>query len=153
MLRTVIFVVSLWISAVYSASRGIIVVPGLGRADRLRTVVSNLKLLEHKYIKGRHHQWDCIVYVYADRTDESFWSHTEELDYVRSVCSIVENVNKRVTENLFMLQPTLLRASYSRVFILLDDCKLEEEAGSFDLSGMLRVMKHNNLTVVSPLVR
>lgn len=106
-------------------SRGLIVIPGLGRADRLQTVVYNLKLLESKYINGsKQFKWDCIVYIYAPRTETSFWSETKEIEYIYSLCKVIENPNKRFTENLFMLQPALIKASYQRVFILLDDCKL-----------------------------
>ncbi len=132
-------------------SKGLIVIPGLGRADRLQTVVSNLKLLEKKYINGAY-TWDCVIYVYAPRTEVSFWSMKSELDYVQSLCKILENPNKRVTENLYMLQPALIKDTYSRVFILLDDCKLLGN-DSFDMWKLLRAMKQNNLTVISPLVR
>jgi len=100
--------------------QGIIVIPGLGRADRLQTVVSNIKLLEHNHIKNLNYKWDCVVYVYAERSDTSFWSHSSEISYVQSLCTIIENVNKRVTENLYMLQPALIKRSYIRVFIMLD---------------------------------
>ncbi len=75
-----------------------------------------------------------------------------ELGYVQSLCKIIENPNKRVTENLYMLQPALIKDSYIRVFVLLDDCKLLVN-DSFDMWKLLRAMKQNNLTVISPLVR
>lgn len=54
-------------------TRGLMIVPGLGRADRLNTVVANLKLLNAE-LNGKKYKWDCVVYVYAPRSDESFWS-------------------------------------------------------------------------------
>ena len=62
--------------------RGLIVVPGLGRPDRLQTVVANLHMLDihnkelYKYT-DRHGNdvqllWDCIVYTYADQRHKVF---------------------------------------------------------------------------------
>ena len=82
---------------------GLVVIPGLGRADRLDTVLHNLRMLagggyltKRTVKKGRqgvknsqsdsstgrdsistgrdhqHHQqqqWDCVIYIYADRND------------------------------------------------------------------------------------
>lgn len=152
--------VLVFIALVHIASgwRGLIVVPGLGRADRLKTVIDNLKLLERDYINGKRYKWDCIVYVYAPRSETSFWSLKEKIDYIQSLCTIVENPNGRVTANLFLLQPALIRNSYSRIFILLDDQKLVSNTKSvdgrdaFDLQFMMKIMRQNNLTVLSPLV-
>lgn len=144
---------------VSSVSRGLIIVPGLGRPDRLTTVVENFRNLysrsSYKDFGGQQDTafdlyWDCIVYIYAPRTEESFWSMKKELKYVEDLCTIIENPNKRVTDNLYMVQPSLLKRSYSKVFIFLDDCKFME---SFDLQKLLTIMHHNNLTVASPLVQ
>lgn len=132
-------------------SKGLIIIPGLGRSDRVNVVIHNLQLLE-QYIRPQ--RWDCTVYVYAPRTDTSFWSLDNELQYIRSLCTIIENPKKLVTENLYMSQPALIKHIYSRIFILLDDCKLQafNNSNTFDLNFILRVMKYNNLTVVSPKI-
>ena len=132
--------------------RGILVIPGLGRSDRLDIVVYNIKQL----VAGNHilkinngdsldeisvktesekntdldlygNSWDCLIYIYAEKTNSNFtdfWSKTKELDYLKLYCDIVENPNKMVTENLYMVQPKTLELSYKYVFILLDDCRL-----------------------------
>ncbi len=149
-IELILFAVVVLCHGNWADSRGLVVVPGLGREDRLKTVVSNLKLLEKDYINGKNNQkWDCVIYVYAPRYD-SFWS-LSDIQYVQSLCKIVENPNKRVTENLYMLQPALIRSAYSKVLILLDDCRLPGN-DSFDLVSMLRTMKQNDLTVISPMV-
>ena len=75
---------------------GLVVIPGLGRADRLDTVLHNLRMLagggyltKRTVKKGRqgqknnrpdqsndnsspssqNQQWDCVIYIYADRND------------------------------------------------------------------------------------
>lgn len=147
------------ISSIKPSSRklvksGLLVIPGLGRADRLTTVVENLALLENNYLKFG---WDCIIYIYAPHNATDFWEKKRELSYISSLCNIVENTNKRVTENLYMVQPALLRDTYERIFILLDDCKLipsdsTESLASpyFDLAKLVRIMERNYLTVASP---
>ena len=145
--------------------RGLLVVPGVGRGDRLLTLISSLKLLEHDYLAGSAATWDCIVYIYAAPEVTEFWNRKNELAYLRSVCKTVENTNKRVAENLHLVQPALIRHTYSHVFVLLDDCKLlsdldgpsninniNERAASFNLQRMLSVMEWNNLTIASPRV-
>lgn len=136
---------------------GLIVVPGLGRKDRLETVVNNLKHLEDSIMSRR---WDCVVYTYGareytsgDKQDSYFWSKANEagLDFVRSFCTIVENQGKRVTEHLHMVQPALIKSSYKYVFVLLDDCKIESSA-AFSLDGMIAVMERNKLTAASPRI-
>jgi hypothetical protein len=135
--------------------KGLLVIPGLGRIDRLKTVVNNLKLLNRDYLSGKNDSlWDCIVYIYAQRTDTEFWNQNKELNYITSFCDIVENPNKKVTENLHMVQPFLINNIYEYIFILLDDCKLiaREDDDTFDLNKILHVMNINNLTVASPMV-
>jgi hypothetical protein len=98
------------------------------------------------------------VYVYAPREDRSFWGSVEvieSLKYVRSVCEIVEHPNKRVTDNLRLVQPSLIKRTYNHIFILLDDCKLapsSTEALSWDLQKVLDVMAYNRLTVATPRI-
>lgn len=140
--------------------RGIIVVPGLGRPDRLFTVIDNLRKLhlENAYTtfdangNKRDMYWDCVVYIYADRTETQFWSMKKELEVLYSLCDIVENPNKRVAENMYMFQPALLKTAYSKVFLFLDDCKFSGEK-TFELQKLLTVMHYNNLTVASPMVK
>jgi len=134
---------------------GLVVVPGLGRKDRLDTVVNNIRNLEGVL---RSKRWDCIIYTYAQREfveadayARYFWSNTMELKYLSSLCTIVENPGKRVTEHLHMVQPALIRSVYEYVFVLLDDCKIESME-SFQLDGMVSIMKENRLTVASPKI-
>ena len=152
-------------------NKGIIVIPGLGRVDRLTIVVNNLKRIysrNEEYSSSSsssisHHnnnsssrgdndyQWDCIIYIYASREMNSiFWNQINNLQYLSTVCEVVEVPNKRVAENLHMLQPALIKNYYSRVFLLLDDCIL---TSSFDLNRLLLIMDKNELTVISPAVR
>jgi hypothetical protein len=77
---------------------------------------------------------------------------TAELRYLYSRCSVVENTNHKVTENLFMVQPALVQGQYSKVFILFDDIKLVGPGTVFDFHKLIRVMERNNLTVVSPQI-
>ena len=127
---------------------GLIVIPGLGRSDRLQTVIHNLNMLRN-YIGS---SWDCVVYIYAPREDALFWEETEKLDYVRKRCRIVEHPRKRFTENLFLVQPALLKSCYKYLFILLDDQKLLGGT-QFPLDKMLEIMEFNSLSVASPKVR
>ena len=140
---------------IYSAERespGLIVIPGLGRADRLKNVVSNLKLLEF-FLTTRH--WHCVVYTYVSRLDRTFWGMESELSFLQKWCSIIENPGGKVTENMYWVQPALIRKGYGKVFLLLDDIKLQASPGSnwFPLDKLIQVMESNNLTVASPLVR
>lgn len=129
--------------------KGLLVVPGLGRADRLETVVHNIKMLK-KNNDGV--SWDCVIYIYAGREVESFWSQKNSLEYVSSECRLVEVPNQKVTQNLYMVQPALISQYYSNVFILLDDCKIMN-AKNFNLTHILEIMHANKLTVASPMVR
>ena len=137
---------------------GLVVIPGLGREDRLVTVRDNLRMLERlAYIgSGGGRPWDCIVYVYAPHNDTKFWSNQEDIGYISSVCDIVENSNGRITENLHMLQPSLIKSAYKRVFILFDDIQLIGKntlmSSDFDLGGFVEMMSRNGLTVASPRV-
>lgn len=164
-------------------SRGLFVVPGLGRTDRLETTIHNLKQLQeesHKFQgvidettsnSNSHYPtksgiktisrlspssmktiyWDCVVYVYASRQETEFWSNTESLAFLSQYCELIENPNKRVTENMYMIQPALLQASYDYVFLLLDDIKIVQQA-DFQLHRMVELLHCNRLTVLSPMV-
>ena len=134
--------------------KGLMVVPGVGREDRLATLVESLRLL-YPYLKGDTSQWDCVVYVYAPRSDSTFWSSSEDIKYVRSVCDMVENPKKRVTDNMRSVQPSLIKKHYSHVFILLDDCKLVPSSThslSWDLQKIIDLMLYNGLTVATPRI-
>lgn len=153
-----------------TVNKGIIVIPGLGRVDRLTIVVNNLKHIyssneQYSSISSHNnnrssssnrgdnddYQWNCIIYIYASRESNSiFWNQINDLQYLYTVCEVVEVPNKRVAENLHMLQPALIRNYYSRVFLLLDDCIL---TSSFDLNRLMFIMDRNQLTVISPAVR
>jgi hypothetical protein len=154
----------------FTVNKGIIVIPGLGRVDRLTIVVDNLKRIyswDEDYSSSSSHNnssssssssrvhngyhWDCIIYIYTSRESKSnFWNQIDDLQYLYTVCEVVEVPNKRVAENLHMLQPALIRNYYSRVFLLLDDCIL---TSSFELNRLLLIMDRNQLTVISPAVR
>ena len=134
---------------------GLLVIPGLGRPDRLDTVLSNLDQFKHK-LNGSEPLWECIVYVYAPREwkvlSSSFWYAKGKLEHLQSMCKIIENPNKRVTENLHMVQPALIKHAYQYVFVLLDDCELRGDGGYFDIDRILAVMEANELTLASPYV-
>ena len=155
---------SLFILAINASSNlGLLVIPGLGRTDRVKTVLSNILSL-HGHLSvmndgNRKHdikaiKWDCLIYIYAPRTDKTFWENNkQDLDHINHFCQFIEYPNKKVTENLFMLQPLLIENKYSYIFILLDDCKLISKTDElFPLDKILRIMNNNKLTVASPLV-
>ncbi len=166
--------------------RGLFVVPGLGRSDRLKTTIHNIKQLQyaslnfqtnwkenigiHPSLNGTHHSgivsvsqmsstgksvrtiyWDCVIYIYASRLDEEFWSHQSELAFLSKYCELVEHPNKRVTENMYMIQPALLHGTYEYVFLLLDDIKIMKPS-DFQLHRMIELLHCNELTVLSPMV-
>ena len=132
---------------------GLLIVPGLGRSDRLSIVVQNLQFIrKERSMEGSSIAWDCVVYVYAPRELVSFWSMADELRYLYEECKVVEVPNQKVTENLYMVQPALIEKHYKTVFIMLDDCKITD-INSFSTIRMLKIMEANKLTVASPLVR
>lgn len=134
--------------------RGIFVVPGLGRIDRLLVVRNNILKLLGDRKSGIGMDWDCVVYVYAPRMDTAFWED-RAWDDIKRFCSIVENTGKKVTENMYMLQPALIKATYSHVFLLLDDilAPMVPSKSVHTLDRMLDILRCNQLTVLSPLVR
>jgi hypothetical protein len=132
-------------------SNGLLVIPGLGREDRLDTVVHSLRVLRTHYTNTLNVKWDCVVYIYAPRELTSFWSKSKELSYLYGECKVIEVPNKRVTENLYMVQPALIEQHYNRIIILLDDCKIQDPS-SFNLTRILQIMDKERLTVVSPMV-
>ena len=103
---------------------------------------------------NKNSKWDCIIYIYAPRSDTKFWmDNKSELESLNKICKFIEYPNRKVTENLFMLQPYLIEHKYKYVFVLLDDCKLVNNNNEkFPLDKFLKIMNHNNLTVASPLV-
>lgn len=131
--------------------KGLLIIPGLGRSDRLLTVVHNLRILRTHYTKSYDTQWDCIAYIYAAREVTSFWSMTADVAYLHSECKVIEMPNKRVTENLHMVQPALIDQHYHKVLIFLDDCKIQS-AQTFNLTRLLQIMDQQRLTVASPMV-
>ncbi len=113
------------------AGRGLVLIPGLGRVDRLQHVVDNLALLQ-SFISEQG-GWDCIVYIYAARhatepsisnvdEDSAFWaeSHSANRDYVSKMCNVVENPGGLVAQNLWLAQPHLLRHVYSHILVCND---------------------------------
>ena len=122
---------------------GLVVIPGLGRADRLETVIHNLRMLINgghlvkrsdtaARRKRRASLWDCAVHVYADRRDrknEAFFAETDKLAYVAQYCHVNEYPNQRVTTNMWTVKPWDVRSFYSYVFVLLDDIKLIPSKG------------------------
>lgn len=131
---------------------GLVVIPGLGRADRLLTVVHNIQALKlHPISTGKVNDWDCMIYIYADRADEQFWRHSKELGFLARYCQLIDSPNKKVTENLHRLQPVDIQAVYKYVFLLLDDCKVNKDK-PLVLAQAVRLMECNNLTVLSPVI-
>lgn len=158
MILALSFVCFLFLSHADNKKVGIVVIPGLGRSDRLHTVVHNLKSLEHLFYHSNElSRWDCIVQIYADRAKKTIgylWtnSNLDEINYISSVCNIVENPNNHVTHNLRNIEPYLIRHNYKYIFILLDDCKLTKETNQFDMNKLTSIMEFNNLTLASPVV-
>lgn len=130
---------------------GLLVIPGVGRSDRLSTVSHNLRAMS-RYLEGDITSWDCIVYVFTPRNDTEFWGSSKRLKFISSMCDIVENPNKRVAENMFMVHPTFVDRAYEHIFILFDDCKLVTGGSYYPLDKVLEIMKVNKLTVSSPRV-
>lgn len=143
--------VQLCVASGLQKQRGLIVIPGLGRSDRLTTVTDNLRILQQNYMDAQNIKWDCRVYIYAKRDLTSFWFMGKELKYLRSLCEIVEVPDQLVTENLHMVNPTELKQLYQYVMIFLDDCKIQD-AQTFNLARIVHVMEQQNLTVASPMV-
>eukprot|EP00981_Chlorochromonas_danica_P010600 scaffold3290_cov165-Ochromonas_danica.AAC.43 len=63
----------------------------------------------------------------------------------------MEHPDRKVTENLRLLQPALIRSLYQYVFLLLDDCRILPRR-PFVLHEAVRLLRCNNLTVLSPLI-
>ena len=85
---------------------GLLVIPGLGRVDRLDTVIHNLRMLAaggHLVKQGgntadqKKRTWDCVIYIYADRKDPSnsaFFAETDKLSFLSSYCQLKEHPNQ-----------------------------------------------------------
>lgn len=137
-------------------SKGLLVIPGLGRADRLLTVLSNLRILlpsdgSSSGLRATGLHWECAVYIYAPREERDFWSHEKELAELQRFCTIVEVPGQLVTQNIFLVQPALIRHWADAVFLLLDDIRIQS-AADFSPLRMMQVMVANNLSVASPMV-
>jgi hypothetical protein len=134
--------------------KGLLIIPGLGRDNRLHIVQRNIRVLvssgillqkskkediERKEYNGENNLtgnkeyeniWDCVIYIYTKKPNEidilndSFWNKTGELTYIENFCEIVLNPGKLFTQNLHLVQPITVQYSYEYVFILLDDCRL-----------------------------
>ena len=145
--------------------KGLLVIPGLGREDRLQIVQSNIRVLVqsgillHKSekdkiqrkemngdnditgIKDYNNLWDCVIYIYAEKpnidaiSNDGFWNKTLEMNYIKNFCSFVLNPGKLVSQNLQMVQPVTVQDSYEYIFILLDDCRLMPLKNSNDASS------------------
>jgi hypothetical protein len=133
-----------------SRKEGLIIIPGVGRADRLKTVVHNLQAMRN-YLEGASATWDCLIFTYAPRNDTSFWSNQKEIEFITNMCDIYENPGKRVAENIYIVHPLFIERAYKHMFILFDDCKLVGKE-SFPLQRIIRIMQYNSLTIASPRV-
>lgn len=149
--------------------RGLFAVPGLGREDRVDTVVHNLRQLLAASTHPQQQQiitsskvkvglelrivWDCVIYVYASRAlQASFWTDkATELAFLSQHCTLIENPGKKVTENLYMIQPALMHRGYEYIFLLLDDIKIANRQ-EFDLAKIVEALHCNQLSVISPMV-
>ena len=136
--------------------RILLVFPGLGRSDRLETVLHNLQILfdqEKESLKTNSpFQFICVVYIYASRLETEFWSNEAQLQQLSKFCQLIENPGKKVTENMFLIQPIYLKFSFDYVFLILDDVKIKNHE-TFQITKMLQIMKCNDLSILSPLVR
>ena len=136
----------------------LVVVPGLGRKDRLSTVAHNIKILkleQQNNTESSHSikfQIDCTIYIYTSRENREFWAPSRDLEYLFEHCKVIENPGHMITENLFMLQPHFLQSIYDYVFILLDDVKIANPH-DFSLPNILQLMQCNNLHIATPMVR
>eukprot|EP01031_Cornospumella_fuschlensis_P036438 gene36438-44201_t len=124
----------------------------------METVVHNIKQLKlpkkvdyNKDASASGMWWDCIVYIYAPRTYRELWDRSSDLEFLAQYCDLIENPDRRVTENLYLLQPSLIARTYSYVFILLDDIKIQA-AAPINLGHMVELMRCNQLTVLSPII-
>jgi hypothetical protein len=135
--------------------RVLLVIPGLGRADRLETVINNVQLLVQQQKESLQSNQPfiltCVIYVYASRMETEFWSNDKKISFLQEHCQLIENPGKKVTENMFMIQPVYLKESFDYVFLLLDDCRIKDDK-TFLLSSMIQLMQCNELSVLSPLV-
>ena len=145
--------------------KGLIIIPGLGRKDRLQIVQSNVRILvqsgilvhktrrediENKEMNGDNDLkgnkdyeklWDCVIYIYTkkphnnDISQDGFWNKTVEMTYLENFCEIVLNPGKLVSQNLHMVQPVTVQYSHEYVFILLDDCRLMSKKSNNSVSN------------------
>jgi hypothetical protein len=137
-------------------SRVLLVIPGLGRPDRLSIVAHNLRIIlpqQFQTLPGiPEFRFDCSIYIYASRERLPFWKdNPEDLKYLFEHCKIVELPGSQIASNLFMVQPHLLQGKYDYVFLILDDVKIPT-ASNFSLPNMIHLMHCNNLHLLSPRV-
>lgn len=130
--------------------RGVVFIPGLGRLDRLRIVLSNVRYLRQLLVIDD--TWDCVVYVYAPRSDIDFWGHAKEIRELGTYCRIVENPGKLVAENMKAFRPESIHLNYQYVFLLLDDCRICAVPPCVELEKLITLMQHNELSLASPRV-
>ena len=129
-------------SAFNKLKKGLLIIPGLGRGDRLDIVHCNIKLLvssgillhktkkeeiENNELNGENdlkgnkeyeNIWDCLIYIYSKKPNENliptheFWNKTVELTYIENFCEIALNPGKLVSHNLHMVHPETVQTSY-----------------------------------------
>lgn len=132
---------------VFGVSHVMLVVPGLGRPDRLSILLENLQLLSRQQRNSLNTKLpftiNCVVYIYAARNETSFWSEEEKLTQLSKHCNLIENPNKKYADHLYMMQPATMADKFDYVFILLDDVVLESHE-TFNLQDLLRIMRCSN---------
>jgi hypothetical protein len=131
----------------------LLVVPGLGRRDRLEIVAHNVRILsqqQYQNTSSLKFHLDCTIYVYAHRSND-FWQGTKDLSYLYDHCKMIESPGQKISANLFMVQPHFIQNNYDYVFIMLDDVKIPTPA-DFSLPSMIQLLQCNNLHLLSPQV-
>ena len=158
------YIMALFITCVISQfqnhSKGLLIVPGIGTEYRLAILRKNIEYLSQFDVY--RDQWDCVVYVY-----EQFQIFKNILKSLG--CTSVSVPGQRVVHSLKTITPNYLQTKkYDLVFILLDDVQLctytkaktklrihrdySKYRCSFNFTNILRIMYHNQLTLVSPRV-
>ena len=130
--------------------QGILVVPGLGKLDRLHLVHKNIKLLDNILTGLNESLWDCIIYIYAPKSDILFWDEGKnKIETISRLCEVILNPNQLFVSNLYSFNPSRLYNKYKYVFILLDDVNLINKT-SFNVLSFIDIMEFNNATIASP---
>jgi hypothetical protein len=128
----------------------LLVVPGLGRHDRLQTVLHNLRILREQQYSSQKFHLSCFVYIYALR-DDPFWRESADLRDLDQQCKLSETPGQRIAANLYMVHPFFIRDAFDYVFVILDDVKIPSSA-DFDLWNVLRIMQVNQLIASTPQI-